>query len=62
MTDKVASPAGLHSTRKLNVNETSQLQNQLTALQMLPAEPFLVIGNIWKGEKGIILQVLHSNW
>ncbi|KAK7831506.1 hypothetical protein CFP56_027267 [Quercus suber] len=46
MRDKEASPAGLHSTRKLNVNETSQVQNQLTALQMLPAEPFIFIGNI----------------
>lgn len=39
-------PAELHSTRKLNVYETSQEQNQLTKLQMLPAEPFTFMGNI----------------
>ena len=49
--DKEASPAELHSTRKLNVYETSQEQNQLTKLQMLPAEPFTFMGNIWNEEE-----------
>lgn len=41
-------PVELQVMRKLKAYDTIQEHNQLTKVTKLPAEPFTLIGNIWK--------------